>query len=700
MDPGVRHRTPGLAGWSIIREGNELVDGRLIHKGLLVASAGEASDGPDGVTPGRSGSHGLRGGRYALIVAGDTYEDPKLKKLRAPARDAEMLGRVLADPEIGNFEVKTLFNEPSHVILEAVEDFFSDRRRDDLLFLYFSGHGLKSDRGNLYFATVNTKTNRLDATAVPAPYVNNQMDASNSRRIVMVLDCCYAGAFDRRMAARSDMNVDGGDQFQGSGRVVITASGALEYAFEEGDLTESEEARPSFFTRALVHGLSTGDADADLDGLVEFDELFDYISEKLKDESPRQTPRKWVYDVKGKLYIARRSGPVTQPAELPEQIVMSVESPYQRFRLEAVDQLERLLRGNHLGYVLAARVALERLADDDSRMVASKAKAVLEAASAKEKLAPAVGAPGIPAPSAARPVREEPRGPKRRVPRRVYVAAGTAVTLAAAAVVGLTLADGAHGGGAGAQGKPSVTPVASSTLKPSGSPSSSTDSPAAGRSSAPAAGAAHALPSSPLFKDEFVRGSGNWTENGYGKNGGTYSSGYGSYLVYSGSAAVRTYREGLPTGASAIYPAVPGGGDMKIAIWGRADEYATIGFGPVCRARADGSGYYFGVWGHGVYIDKIDPGSPGVIHRLTGDSNSDAVNVSGTSHGQNIFLVSCVNSADNRSVQLTFQLNGQVAATYTDTKSVINGGSIALAAGSEPDTQKVGMAEFAHLQIW
>ena len=40
-------------------------------------------------------------GRYALIVATDTYADPKLRRLRAPARDAEALADVLRDPEIG-----------------------------------------------------------------------------------------------------------------------------------------------------------------------------------------------------------------------------------------------------------------------------------------------------------------------------------------------------------------------------------------------------------------------------------------------------------------------------------------------------------------------------------------------------------------------------------------------------------------------
>src|SRR5262245_60527181 len=45
------------------------------------------------------------GRRLALIVSADTYDDPKLKRLRSPAGDADALRHVLADPEIGGFDV-------------------------------------------------------------------------------------------------------------------------------------------------------------------------------------------------------------------------------------------------------------------------------------------------------------------------------------------------------------------------------------------------------------------------------------------------------------------------------------------------------------------------------------------------------------------------------------------------------------------
>ncbi len=63
----------------------------------------------------------MAGQRKALIIANDTYEHRALQNLRAPAADAEALGRVLGDPAIGGFDVEVMHNEPAHVIQGRVE---------------------------------------------------------------------------------------------------------------------------------------------------------------------------------------------------------------------------------------------------------------------------------------------------------------------------------------------------------------------------------------------------------------------------------------------------------------------------------------------------------------------------------------------------------------------------------------------------
>jgi hypothetical protein len=297
----------------------------------------------------------MDGTRSALIIASYDYQDPGLRRLR------------------------TMLNEPSYVVSEAVEEFFDERGRDDLLLLHFSCHGVKDEGGELYFATANTKLRRLGATAVAADFVNRRMSRSRSRRVVLLLDCCYAGAFERGIVARAGAGVDIEEQFGGRGRAVITASSAMEYAFEGDQLADTQALQPSVFTSALVQGLETGEADRNQDGMVDLDELYDYVYDRVRSVTPNQTPGKWTFAVQGELYIARRSRPVTTPAALPPELQQVIDHPISGVRASAVQELQRLLESRHAGLALGARLALEQLVDDDSRMVSAAATAALNA---------------------------------------------------------------------------------------------------------------------------------------------------------------------------------------------------------------------------------------------------------------------------------------------------------------------------------
>ena len=317
--------------------------------------------------------------RNALIVASSDYADPELRQLQTPATDARALEAVLRDPGIGGFEVRTLLNRPNQEVALAVEEFFADRQPDDMLLVHFSCHGIKDEDGELYFAMANSMLHRLASTAVAANFVNQRMNRSRSKRVVLLLDCCYAGAFERGMMARAAggaMGIEG--QFAGGrGRAVITASDAMQYAYEGGELAITGELGPSVFTSALVSGLETGEADRDQDGQVALDELYDYIYDKVQSVTPNQTPCKWTYGVRGELFIARRSRPVTTPSPLPDDIRQAIENRLASVRLGAVQELEPLLHGRHQGLALAARLTLEQLTDDDSRAVSAAATAVL-----------------------------------------------------------------------------------------------------------------------------------------------------------------------------------------------------------------------------------------------------------------------------------------------------------------------------------
>jgi len=312
---------------------------------------------------------------FALIIATSEYDDMRLQRLRSPAADARGLEEVLRDRQIGDYQLDSLLNRPAHHVDEAIEEFFADRTRSDQLLLYFSCHGIKDDRGRLYFAASNTKLNRLASTGISSEFVAEQMYGCNARRIILILDCCYSGAFKRGLRPRAGESVNM-DSLAGRGRAILFASNAMEYAFEVDGSDIEGTGISSLFTRTIVHALRTGEADLDGDGVVSVDELYDYVRDQLREITPRQTPGKLI-DTEGPIFIARSTKAISGLGTLRKEIRTALSSPLAGIRKGIVEELEPLLVSKDEPLRLAARMALIQLSSDESDRVAGAATAAL-----------------------------------------------------------------------------------------------------------------------------------------------------------------------------------------------------------------------------------------------------------------------------------------------------------------------------------
>lgn len=324
--------------------------------------------------------------KFALIIANTEYSDPGLAQLTAPGRDAKDFGRVLDSPEICAFnDVVVLVNESSSKVGEAIDYFLSNRKPDDLLVLYFSGHGVRDEYGSLYLAVKNTNRARLRSTAVKSDFIREAMDQSRSRRQVLILDCCNSGAFPQGTKAATGVSLGTASAFEaGYGRIVLTASDSTQFAWE-GDRVIGETDN-SLFTHFLVEGLE-GRADLNGDGQITVDELYEYAYEKVKLATPKQTPSKFSSKQQGEI-ILRESMRIEdiQSVPLPAELINAVENPLPFVREGAVRQLEGILKSKNIGLARSAREALERMErEDDSRRVSQAATQVLESIRQAEK---------------------------------------------------------------------------------------------------------------------------------------------------------------------------------------------------------------------------------------------------------------------------------------------------------------------------
>jgi serine/threonine-protein kinase len=236
------------------------------------------------------------GRRRALIISNSEYQDPALAHLTRPTANVHRLVDVLRDPHVGQFDqVATLVDEPADVIRRAVAHFFADSAKEDLLLLYFMGHAAIGTEEKLYLAAQDTEHKLLRATAIPASYLAEVMDDSQSWQQVVVFDCTFSNASSRNSQDLVGRVATTDDAFNRNGheRVILSSADRVHYEWHEDAVTGS--AMPSLFTHFFIEGLKMGAADQDRNGRVTIDEIFAYVYEQMQRKTSQNgiRPYKW-----------------------------------------------------------------------------------------------------------------------------------------------------------------------------------------------------------------------------------------------------------------------------------------------------------------------------------------------------------------------------------------------------------------------
>jgi formylglycine-generating enzyme required for sulfatase activity len=299
-------------------------------------------------------------GRFALIVAVSEYEEAQgFKPLSAPLEDARQMAEVLADPKIGGFEVLPLvINQERSAVEAALEHFFcsEERQPEDLLLLYFSGHGLKHiPLGNkLFFAVKNSRKSSPISSAISASALNDMMKSSRAQKQVLLLDCCYSGAFAREFSKKGEAGVNIREHFEeGRGKFILAASGAVEESYEY----DRPDKKLSVFTEVLVEGLRSGRADLDQDGEISFEDLWGYAEHEVPARKPGQTPQHQAMEAHKKVLIAHNPAQMHRLSPEIEAMLISTETDVRAFAINKLFGLSQSVGP----YTAAARFRLEEL---------------------------------------------------------------------------------------------------------------------------------------------------------------------------------------------------------------------------------------------------------------------------------------------------------------------------------------------------
>ena len=231
--------------------------------------------------------------KIALLIGVGQYGHG-LKPLNCPANGVEAMRSLLQNPNIGEFDQVIALVDPGQGEMRAqIGKTFADLNKEDLVLLYFTGHGIRDDYGNFYLTT--TESYLFDngvinaGTAVEADFVKGAIARCYAERKVVILDCCFAGAIADGFISMDDSSVDiaaqlGTKELGEKGCCILTASTSTRYALEPKD-------EPlSVYTRYLTEGLRTGGAALDGARFISARHLHDYVKAQVRVAAPAMQP--------------------------------------------------------------------------------------------------------------------------------------------------------------------------------------------------------------------------------------------------------------------------------------------------------------------------------------------------------------------------------------------------------------------------
>ena len=143
-------------------------------------------------------------------------------------------------------------------------------KEDDLVFVYFAGHGRLVD-GKTYLVPGDATLSSVHTLGIPLKHVQSVMQRCKAKRKVLVLDACHSGA-GRDVATMPDGMEEA--LAAGTGFYTIASCGAEELSHEWG------EKGHGVFSHFLAEALQGACSPAS-DGRLTVDRLYEWVHERV-----------------------------------------------------------------------------------------------------------------------------------------------------------------------------------------------------------------------------------------------------------------------------------------------------------------------------------------------------------------------------------------------------------------------------------
>jgi len=219
--------------------------------------------------------------RYAIVVGIEQYRE-RLPKADFATQDATAMARFLTTTA-GYREENVIVRLNEQATKSDLEKYFEAWLKNNVdasssLLIYFSGHGApQPTTGDAYMVPYDGDPAFIEQTGYPLKRLYQTLEKLPTKDIVVMLDSCFSGAGGRSVLAKGarPMVLTVESLSSNSKAVVLAATSGSHISLADQD------NKHGLFTYYALQGLG-GDADANGDGAIDVQELFDFLKPQVQ----------------------------------------------------------------------------------------------------------------------------------------------------------------------------------------------------------------------------------------------------------------------------------------------------------------------------------------------------------------------------------------------------------------------------------
>lgn len=240
---------------------------------------------------------------YLVVIASEKFKNNKFDLAYAEKDATDIANNMANSKSFNSVQIKKLFNQSFTAdSITNLKNFFSKAGVNDVVMVFFAGHGYLDTDMSYYFPTYYTDFSDPKINSVAYKNFEKIFQQIKPLRKLMFIDACFSGEVDedQQLIEGDDNNKKdstravrlAGSMFaestalemskavfsdlrQNSGATIISSAGGTEAAFE------GEKWNNGLFTYCLLNGMKNYKADSNNDKKITLSELQKFVAEEV-----------------------------------------------------------------------------------------------------------------------------------------------------------------------------------------------------------------------------------------------------------------------------------------------------------------------------------------------------------------------------------------------------------------------------------